>query len=136
MVIRYLPVGAVSRSRSYSMRNKSSPTSPVSEGESKEEPVLIAFKAIRGDMIRDLEGITQDIKMSCRQQVDTIVEQLRQACEDVGSTDSNDSDFVTQQPIVSLSEAKAQVGMLERLNHELKVRSSCTTVLGLRRHAL
>ena len=95
-----------------------------------EEPVLIAFKAIRGDMIRDLESNTQDIKVSCRQQVDTIVEQLRQACEDVGSTDSNDSDFVTRQPVVSLSEAKAQVGLLERLNHELKVSQDVCTKSG------
>jgi hypothetical protein len=111
------------------VRNKTSPVASPVEGEAEVERLSIAFKAIRGDMIRDLESTRPEIRISCRQQVEQIIEHLRQGCEDVGSTDGSDTTFVRAEPIVSLAEAKAQVGLIDRLNYELKVGSLAFDVL-------
>lgn len=84
---------------------------------------MIAFKALRRDFVRDLDTIQSEIRQSGRTQVDAIVQHLRQACEDAGATDEADESFVTEEAIISLADAKSQVGLLDRLGHELKVRS-------------
>jgi hypothetical protein len=123
--IRYLPAGVTERSRTYSIRN----TAPVGDladmnadnGTSLEDTSEIAFKAVRKDLVRDLDQVTSPTTVTSRVQVLDIVDHIRQACEDIGATTPGDSTFVEEAPIVSLAEAKAQVSLLDRLNYELKV---------------
>lgn len=121
LCLEYLAGGTDSRSRTYSIRNKSAPHLSQDDDATTGERLRLAFKALRGDLIRDLDSDHPVTRRSCRKQVEEIVDQIRQACEDVGGTDNNDDSFIKTQPIVSLAEAKAQVGLLERLSHDLKV---------------
>lgn len=85
----------------------------------------IAFKAVRKDLVRDLDHIaSHPTSMTSRIQVLDIVDHIRGACEEVGATTSDDTAFIEEAPIISLAEAKAQVSILDRLNYELKVRFS------------
>ena len=124
-LIRYLPEGTISRSSTYSIRNKTA-NHPSTASSSDFDPVtntqFLAFKAVRKDLIRDLEVRTSEIRISSRLQVDLMVEQLRQACEDIGATSESDDTFVIDEAIVSLAEARRSAGLLDRLNYEMKVR--------------
>lgn len=134
LIIRYMPEGTDSRSRSYSIRNKPaiSPTSDTASPSSEaapadqiakaEEPCLLAFKAMRTNLIRDLDSVSSETSQSSRVQVNLIAEYIRSACEDIGATTEEEAEtFVTEEPIISLAEATSKVGILDRLNHELKV---------------
>ena len=134
LIIRYLPEGSTTRSRTYSIRNKGSTNGAVAsssdsssgEGDAAAAPSLLAFKALRNDLVRDLDaprgaGGGSEISMSSRKQVDLVVEQIRLACEDVGATSEEDKDFVKEEAIISLAEASHAVPWLDRLNYELKV---------------
>lgn len=134
LVIRYLSEGSTSRSRTYSIRNKgssiavasSSSSASSGEGEAAAAPPLLAFKALRKDLVRDLDaprgaGGGSEISMSSRKQVDLMIEQIRLACEDAGATTEEDKDFVKEEAIISLAEASYAVPWLDRLNYELKV---------------
>jgi hypothetical protein len=92
-----------------------------SEGGSAEQVKLLAFKALRKDLVRDFEKPGSEIRLTSRGQVEQIVEHLRLVCEDIGATSQDDADFVREEAIVSLDEAKSQLGIIDRLNHEIKV---------------
>lgn len=115
----------VERSRTYSIRNTAS-GSATSDGRldaasHTEETREIAFKAVRKDLVRDLDQIASPTTVTSRVQVLDIVDHIKQACEEVGATTPEDEAFVEESPIISLAEAKAQVSLLDRLNYELKV---------------
>ncbi|KAK9894710.1 hypothetical protein P389DRAFT_100391 [Cystobasidium minutum MCA 4210] len=119
--IRYLPEGVVERSRSYSIRNtvNGGPESKADDAV-QDSVMLMAFKAVRKDLIRDLEHNASPTTVTSRVQVLDIVDHIRQACEDIGATSPEDESFVEDKPIISLSEAKAQVSFLDKLNYEVK----------------
>jgi hypothetical protein len=123
--IRYLPAGVTERSRTYSIRNTApigDPADKIADNDSSLEHTLeVAFKAVRKDLVRDLDQVASPSTVTSRVQVLDIVDHIRQACEDIGATTSGDCTFVEEAPIVSLAEAKAQVSLLDRLNYELKV---------------
>lgn len=124
--IRYLPEGVVERSRTYSIRNTvSAEGSGKVDASTSEEVLQLAFKAVRKDLIRDLEHVASPTTVTSRVQVLDIVDHIRQACEDIGATSPENDKFVEEKPIISLAEAKAQVSFLDKLNYEVKVSKTC-----------
>lgn len=90
-----------------------------------DETLQVSFKAVRKDLIRDLEHVASPTTVTSRVQVLDIVDHIRQACEDIGAASSENDEFVEEKPIISLAEAKAQVSFLDKLNYEVKVSKSC-----------
>ena len=127
LVIRYLAEGSVSRTSTYSIRNKTiyaaSEGATAGDTDHREEAKLLAIKALRKDLIRvfDVEPRSPKIEMTSRMKIDSIVQQLRNVCEDIGATTESDETFVTSEAIISLADAKKGSGVLNRLKHDLKV---------------
>lgn len=128
--VKYLPEGSDARSSTYSVRNTSAILAPQTAAgedaikiqERVEAPRMIAFKAMRQDLVRDPEaqGLSE-LRTSSRQQVNTIVSQIRQLCEDIGSASEEDNDFIVDSPIISVEQAAQDIGLFDRIQHEIKV---------------
>jgi hypothetical protein len=123
--IRYLREGLEERSRTYSVRNTIKSSSTTAEADisagSNTDDQEVAFKAVRKDFVRDLEQVSSPVTVTSRVQVLDIVDHILHACEDIGATTADDETFVTESPIISLAEAKAQVGLLDKINYGFKV---------------
>lgn len=72
----------------------------------------IAFKAVRYDILGELEGEVEN----CKQQILSIVRAIAKA---TGHTE-NDTEFIVHKPIISLEEAEKTDGIFKKMGHKIK----------------